>query len=186
MNIFFRVLLAVYAFCLAVLSVFVMYIAFIPKAFTDITGLVTRAISSDIGTTLRVIIFIIGLIFFAMSITFLLSGVRSNKDKKAVSKQTNIGEIRISLNSIENVAINASKRSNGVKESKTLVRKADDGVEIEVRIVVMPDLSIPVISEEVQNRVKKSVEEASGIAVRNVKVIVDSIYTGITYKARVE
>ena len=186
MNIFFRVLLAVYAFCLAVLSVFVMYIAFVPKAFIDITGLVAKALSSDVGTTLKVIIFIIGLIFFAMSIMFLLSGVRSSKDKKAVSKQTNIGEIRISLNSIENVAINASKRSNGVKESKTLVRKADDGVEIEVRIVVMPDLSIPVISEEVQNRVKKSVEEASGIEVKNVKVIVESIYSGVTFKARVE
>ena len=186
MNIFFRVLLAVYAFCLAVVSVFVMYIAFVPKAFVDITGLISKAFASDIGTTLRVIVFVIGLIFFAMSITFLLSGVRSNKDKKAVSKQTNIGEIRISLNSIENVAINASKRSNGVKESKTLVRKADDGVEIEVRIVVMPDLSIPVISEEVQNRVKKAVEEASGISVKNVKVIVDSIGSGVTFKARVE
>lgn len=186
MNIFFRVLLAVYAFCLAVLSVFVMYIAFVPKVFTNITGLITRAFSSDIGATLRVIIFAAGLVFFAMSIMFLLSGVRSSKDKKAVSKQTNIGEIRISLNSIENVAINASKRCNGVRESKTFVRKADDGVEIEVRIIVMPDLSIPVISEEVQNRVKRSVEETSGIAVKNVKVIVDSIYSGVTFKPRVE
>lgn len=92
----------------------------------------------------------------------------------------------ISLNSIENIASNATKRSNGIKESKTLIKKADDGVNIEVRVVVMPDISIPVISEEVQGRVKRSVEDASGITVKNVKVIVDSIYPGITSKPRVE
>lgn len=186
MNILFRVLLAFYAFCLAVVSAFGMFVAIRPEAFVVISGAITQAISTDSATALRVAVFVIALIFFALSIMFLLSGVRSNKDKKGVSKHTNIGEIRISLNSIENIAINASKRSNGVKETKTLVRKAEDGVEIELRIIVMPDLSIPVISEEVQGRVKKAVEEASGIAVKNVRVIVDSIYSGITYKARVE
>lgn len=186
MNIFFRVLLAVYAFCLALFSAFAMYVAVFPDAYVDISGHIIQAISTDNATALRIVVFIVALIFFALSIMFLLSGVRSSKDKRAVSKHTNIGEIRISLNSIENIAINASKRTNGVKESKTLVRKSDDGVEIEARVVVMPDMSIPVITEEVQSRVKKAVEDASGVSVKSVRVIVDSIYSGITYKPRVE
>jgi|GEM_PF-189803 uncharacterized alkaline shock family protein YloU len=185
-NIFFRVLLAIYAFCLAVFSAFCMYVAVVPQAFVDISGAITQIILDNGAGVLRVVVFIIALVFFALSVMFLASGIRSNKDKKAVSKHTNIGEIKISLNSIENIAINASKRANGIKETKTLVKKADDGVEIEVRIIVMPDLSIPVISEEVQGRVKKAVEEASGIAVKQVRVVVDSIYTGITTKPRVE
>lgn len=186
MNIFFRVLLAIYAFCLAVVSALGMYVAIDPSAFVDIAETITDIISTENATAFRIIVFIIALIFFALSITFLLSGVKSSKDKKAVSKHTNIGEIKISLNSIENIAINASRRSNGIKETRTLVKKADDGVEIEVRIVVMPDLSIPVISEEVQGRVKKAVEESSGIPVKQVRVFVDSIYTGLSIKARVE
>lgn len=186
MNIFFRILLAVYAFCLALFSAFAMYVAIFPDAYVEISGHIIQAISTDNATALRVAVFIVALVFFALSIMFLLSGVRSSKDKKAVSKHTNIGEIRISLNSIENIAINASKRTNGVKESKTMVKKSEDGVEIEVRVVVMPDMSIPVITEEVQGRVKKSVEDASGVAVKSVRVIVDSIYSGITYKPRVE
>ncbi|NLK86996.1 MAG: alkaline shock response membrane anchor protein AmaP [Clostridiaceae bacterium] len=186
MKILFRVLLAVYAFCLAVFSAFAMYVVIVPQAFVDISESIIHVISTDNATALRVAVFVTALLFFALSIMFLLSGVRSGKDKKAVSKHTNIGEIRISLNSIENIAINACKRSNGIKESKTLVKKADDGVDIEVRVVVMPDISIPVISEEVQGCVKKSVEDASGITVRNVRVIVDSIYSGVTYKPRVE
>jgi uncharacterized alkaline shock family protein YloU len=186
MKILFRVLLAVYAFCLAVFSAFAMYAALVPDAFIDFSGRIMDVLSTDNATVLRVAVFITALLFFALSIMFLLSGVRSSRDKKAVSKHTDIGEIRISLNSIENIAGNAAKRSNGIRESKTYVRKAEDGVEIELRVVVMPDISIPVISEEVQGRVKKSVEDASGIMVKNVRVIVDSIYSGVTYKPRVE
>lgn len=186
MNIFFRVLLAVYAFCLALVSALAMYISIRPKAYAGISDYLAENVFADGATSFRIAVFAIALIFFALSLMFLLSGVKSNKDKKAVSKHTNIGEIRISLNSIENIAINASKKAGGVRESKTLVKKAEDGVNIEVRIVVMPDLSIPVISEDVQVRVKKAVEDASGIIVKQVKVIVDSIYSGATYKARVE
>ncbi len=186
MNIFFRVLLAIYAFCLALVSATAMYIIIVPAAFTSFTGYLAEQIFTEGATAIRIAVFAIALLFFALSVMFLLSGVKSNKDKKAVSKHTNIGEIRISLNSIENIAINASKKAGGVKESKTLVKKAEDGVEIEVRVIVMPDLSIPAISEDVQGRVKKAVEDAAGIPVKNVKVLVDSIFSGVTYKARVE
>jgi uncharacterized alkaline shock family protein YloU len=186
MNILFRVLLAIYAFCLALFSAFGVYIAIDPNVFINISEYLTGILSTDGAAALRVAVFATALVFFVLSIMFLLSGVKSNKDKKAVSKHTNIGEIRISLNSIENIASHTCKRINGVKESKTLVRKSDDGVQIEARMIVMPDMSIPVISEEVQGRVKKAVEEASGIMVKNVNVIIDNIYSGITYKARVE
>jgi uncharacterized alkaline shock family protein YloU len=186
MNILFRILLAFYAFCLALFSAFGVYVAIDPNLFINISEHINGILSTDGAIALRVTVFATALIFFILSIMFLLSGVKSNKDKKAVSKHTNIGEIRISLNSIENIASHTCKRINGVKESKTTVRKSEDGVQIEARMIVMPDMSIPVISEEVQGRVKKAVEEASGIMVKSVNVIVDNIYSGITYKARVE
>lgn len=186
MNLIFRILLAFYAFCLTLFSAFVMYIALDPGAFVNIFGAVAEVISADGALALRIAAFVTALIFFSLSIIFLLSGVKSNKDKKAVSKHTNIGEVRISLNSVENIAGNALRKLNGIRDSKTSVKKTEDGVEIEVRIVAMPDLSIPVISEEIQGRVKKAVEDTSGIVVKNVKVFVENIYTGITAKARVE
>jgi len=186
MKIFFRILLAIYAFCLAVFSGFAMYVAVLPDAYVAISEQIIRAISTDNASALRIAVFATALVFFALSIMFLLSGVRSSKDKKAVSKHTDIGEIMISLNSIENIAINASRKTNGVRDSKTMVRKTDAGVEIEIRLVVMPDMSIPAITDDVQQRVKKSVEDTAGVEVKAVKVVVDSIYSGITYKPRVE
>ncbi len=186
MNILFRVLLAFYAFCLAVISAITMYISVRTDSYQGIFDFLIENIFRKEGPGPRIATFLAGLVFFILSIMFLLSGVRSSKDKKAVSKHTNIGEVRISLNSIENISINASKKAAGVRETKTDVRKLDDGVAVTVRIVVMPDLSIPAISEDVQLRVKKAVEESSGIPVKAVRVIVDSIYSGVTYKARVE
>lgn len=186
MNIIFRILLAIYAFCLALISALAMYITLRPAAYSGVSEYLEQNVFAEGATGFRIAAFVIALIFLALSLMFLLSGVKSSKDKKAVSKHTNIGEIKISLNSIENIALNASKKANGVKESKTLVKKSEDGVEVAVRIVVMPELSIPLISEDIQVRVKKSVEDASGISVKKVKVIVDSIYAGVAYKSRVE
>ncbi len=186
MNIFFRILLAVYAFFMAVISAVAMYLAVSTKMLYGALDLFRDILYGNSATSYRIAIFIISLIFFTLSVMFLLSGVKSNKDKRAVTKHTNIGEIRISLNSIENIAFTASKKVNGVRDSKISVAKLEDGVNIEARIVIMPDLSIPIISEDVQGRVKKSVEEASGVIVKQVKVIVENIYSGAIYKARVE
>ncbi len=186
MNIFFRILLAFYAFCLAVISAISMLITIKTDIFEIIYRYLDEYVLSSSSPGPRIAMFLISLLFFILSLMFLLSGVRSNKDKKAVSKHTNIGEVRISLNSIENIALNASRKANGVRDTKAFVKKVEDTVSIILKLVVLPDLSIPAISEDVQMRVKKSVEESSGINVRDVKVVVDSIYSGITNKSRVE
>ena len=48
----------------------------------------------------------------------------------------------------------------------------------------MPDINIPALLEDIQLRVKKSIEETSGILVDDVKMFVENIYTG--YRSRVE
>jgi len=184
MNIFLRILLAVYAVCLTFISAISMIIAIKPVTF----DLICEYVSDNIMTSnaALIVLFIISLIFFILSMTFLLSGIKGSKDKNAVSKHTNIGEIRISLNSIENIALNASKRMNGVRDTRASVEKRNENVSVTIRLVVMPDINIPAISEEIQARVKKSIEESAGIAVENVRVVVDNIYSGSIYKPRVE
>ncbi len=186
MNIFFRVLLAFYAFCLAVISAILMLITLKTDFFETIYRYLDEGIFSNGSPGPRIAMFIIALLFFVLSLMFLFSGMKSNKDKKAVSKHTNIGEVRISLNSIENIALNASKKVNGVRDTRAFVWKHEDSVAVNIKMVVMPDMNIPAISADVQERVKKSVEESSGIAVNEVKVIVEGIYSGTVVKTRVE
>ena len=186
MNIFFRVLLAFYAFCLAVISAITMLITVKTDIFESIYRNLDDYVFSNDSPGPRVAMFLIALLFFILSLMFLFSGMKSNKDKKAVSKHTNIGEVRISLNSIENIALNASRKANGVRDTKAYVKRLEDSVAVSIKMVVMPDMNIPAISDDVQERVKKSVEESSGINVKEVKIIVDSIYSGTLSKTRVE
>lgn len=182
LNLFFRILLTIYAFCLTILSLITAMIFFKIPIFIKILDYLRSDILQD--SKYSITMSIVSLVFFGISIVFLLSGVKTSKDKKAVSKYTNIGEIKISLNSIESIALAASRRLNGVRETKASVINIADTVSITIKAVVLPDINIPALSEDIQVKVKSSVEECSGVKVNDVRVIVDNIYTG--YKARVE
>lgn len=182
LNIFFRVLLAIYAFCLTIVSLLSMVITLKSDLFGSISDfLIERVFPSS---TASIAMFVIELLFFCMSVVFLMSGFKSEKDKKAMSKYTNVGEIKISLNSIENIALAASRKFNGIKESKAYVEKRQESVSIAIKASVLADINIPSLSEDVQIKVKRAVEESTGIKVSDVKVMVDNIHSA--HKSRVE
>lgn len=182
MNLLFRILLTIYAFCLMIISLIACSITLRPEIFTGISDY----ISNDVlpSHSAKLIMFVITLIFLVLSIMFLFSGFKSDKDKKAVSKFTNIGEIKISLNSVESIALNSSRKLSGVKETKAYVTKLDDSVSIVIKTVILTDINIPSLSEDIQIKVKNSIEETTGIKVNDVRVVVENIYTG--FKSRVE
>ncbi|HHW48576.1 MAG TPA: alkaline shock response membrane anchor protein AmaP [Clostridiaceae bacterium] len=184
MNIFFRILLAIYAFFLAIASAASMVVIARPEILDSIYTYLSEQLLED--RTTSIVLFVVAFIFFILSMTFLLSGFRSSRDKKAVSKHTSIGEIQISLNTIENIALAAAKRLNGVKDTKAQVIKQEDNVSIIINVLVLPESNIPALSEDIQTRVKKQVEESSGVNVNEVKVIVENVYAGAVYKPRVE
>jgi len=183
MNLGFRILMAVYGFCLTIVSIITMIVTLKPDLFDRIATNISFELQQN--RNFSFILFIIGFIFFSMSLTFLLSGFKSPKDKKAVKKHTSIGIIKISHSALENIALNATRKINAVKDAKAYIYTAgEDAVSVTVKAVVLADVNIPILSEDIQVRVKKSVEESSGINVTEVRVIVENIYSA--YKARVE
>lgn len=182
MNIFLRILLTIYAFFMAMLSFLIMVVSFNPELFNRLSLYLANDILPNRDPAF--IMFAIALMFFGISITFLLSGFKSNRGKKAVSKLTNIGEIMISMGTLENIALGSSKRLSGVKETKANLVRTEEGVSVTIRAVVLPDVNIPALSEDIQVKVKKSIEESTGVMVKEVKVYVDNIYSGS--RSRVE
>lgn len=182
MNILFRVLLAIYGFCLAVVSFITASIAINTEIFDSISDYMNTTVLPD--DKARVILFIVAFVFMVLSIMFLLSGIKSDKDKKSVSKYTNIGEVKISLHSIESIALAASRKLNGIKETKATVLKLQEGVSIIIKTIIFGDINVPALSEDIQVKVKNSVEETTGIKVSDVKVLVENVHTTV-YKSRV-
>lgn len=182
MSIIFRILLALYSFCLTIVSFAVIVITFRPAVFSSISDYATKEILQSRNA--RFWTFIVAFLFLILSLVSLLSGFKNARNKKAVSKRTDVGEIRISLNAIENIALSASKRLIGVKDTKAYVTKFEDGVSVIIKAVILSDVNIPSLSEDIQNKVKNSIEDNSGVKVNEIKVLVDNIHTG--YKSRVE
>jgi uncharacterized alkaline shock family protein YloU len=115
---------------------------------------------------------------------FLLSGFKIDREKKAITRYTNIGLIKISLSAIETIALNATKKISGVKETKAIVTQSGDSVFILIKSVVLSDVNIPSILEDIQVKVKKTVEDITDVKVNEVTATVENVYAG--YKGRVE
>lgn len=182
MNLVFRIMLAVYAFCLTMLTILAMAVTIRPDMLMSISDYLNDRILTQPNP--RFILFVIELIFLALGVMFLLSGFKSDREKRAIIRVNDTGQIRISLNSIESISLNVTKKMSGIKESKAVIRKHGDNVSIGVRLVLFSDINIPSLLEDVQQNVKGAVEELTGIHVIDVSASVENVYTG--YKGRVE
>ncbi|GIP37606.1 hypothetical protein J31TS4_08860 [Paenibacillus sp. J31TS4] len=123
-----------------------------------------------------------------IAIRLFVIAVRPTRTNHAsIDQRTEFGDIRISLETVENLALKAASRSRGVRDLKARVRVSNAGIEIEIRTIIDGETSIPDLTEEVQTAVKTHVEEITGIPVAVVSVFVANIVqTSPTFKSRVE
>jgi len=110
--------------------------------------------------------------------------LRMKREEKTIIHQTQIGEIRIAVSAVESLALRACKRIKGVKDAHVGVRADLTGLDIFIEVTVIPDLSVPQISEEIKTKVDDYLFETVGIRVNSVKVLVTKIAAEV--RARVE
>lgn len=130
--------------------------------------------------TVSVVVFLISLRFFYVSLK------RSNATAPSIDQRTEFGDIRISLETVENLALKAAARQRGVKDLKARIRIGETGIEVSLRAIADGESSIPTLTEDIQRAVKSHVEEITGIPVANVSVYVANIIQSANFKSRVE
>ncbi|MGG1600248.1 alkaline shock response membrane anchor protein AmaP [Paenibacillus naphthalenovorans] len=125
---------------------------------------------------------------FLISIRFLYLAVRRGKsDVPSIDQRTDFGDIRISLDTVENLALKAAGRTRGVKDLRSRVKVNQAGLEFVIRVIVDGESSIPALTEEIQGNVKNHIEDITGIPVAHVTVFVANIQqSSPTFKSRVE
>ena len=94
---------------------------------------------------------------------------------KAVVHDYILGQVRISILTIENLVKKVVHQIHGVKEVKPRVVQTSRGMALHIRAIVAPDISIPEVSREIQQRVQEYLSQTTGITVNDIKVIVDNI-----------
>ncbi|MGI6309024.1 MAG: alkaline shock response membrane anchor protein AmaP [Dethiobacteria bacterium] len=120
---------------------------------------------------------VLGFLLLAVGIIFLLFSAQGSKKKEngSIVNFTEIGEIRISFRAIENMVLTASRKIKGIREVNTRINFTEQGLIIYLRIRVIPDIPIPALVSELQQKIREYVQEISGASVAEVKVLVENI-----------
>lgn len=169
MNILDRFILSIYTFCLAVISLFVVLVTLNVVSYNMI-GMYLDTVfkNSDYSK----IALVIAIVFFLVSLRFLLSGVSRAKNREAIQKESQLGAILISLESIENIISSELKKIDGIMDAKIDLLNKRGNVGIKLNIVVTPERNIPEFSAIIQAKTKEVVEKIAGVGVSFVEVLV--------------
>lgn len=121
-------------------------------------------------------------VFWPFMVLFILAGSRlfwislyKPRGRHVVLAESALGQIRVSLQAVENLVEKVVSQIHGVREVKPRMISVPQGVGIQVRASVTPDVNVPEVSVEIQNRVKERVFEVTGLSVNTVKVSVENI-----------
>ncbi|MBD2869558.1 alkaline shock response membrane anchor protein AmaP [Paenibacillus arenilitoris] len=179
-----KLLLFLYSIIIGCLSVFLLIVGFGGISIglmNDLIGDLYRLDSLQITTA------VLGFVLFVLSLRFFIVSLqRGSASAPSIDQRTDFGDIRISLETIENLALKAASRQRGVKDLRARIRATDAGLDIVIRAVVDGESSIPVLTEEIQKAVKEHIEDIAGIPVTHVSVYVANIIQTGTFKSRVE
>lgn len=130
------------------------------------------------GTLTLVIACVIALLLLAWSIKMLLLAFKHEPrvDKTSVSVQnTEDGSVRITVAALDTLIKQAIGHHDGIMEIKSRIINHEDSISVHIDMTLSSDVHIPNVTMLLQRTVKNFIEEFSGIAVREVSVLVSSI-----------
>lgn len=179
MGILDRVILSIYTVFLLAVSLVTVLIAagwLTPLQFLE-AGLRSTSGRWAIG--------LVGAVFFIVSLRLLWYAFRRRGTSQTTIHETALGEVRISLNAIENLIRRVGRQVNGIRDLHPRVRAAEGGLKIDLRAWVSPDINVPDVSDHLQGQVKKHIRNVVGMDVAEISILVKDVSTEIR-RGRVE
>jgi len=85
------------------------------------------------------------------------------------------GQVNISLDAVDNVVHKAALSVEGVKDIKSRLKSAKNGLGINLQISIPHDTNVPETAAAVQKAVKEQLQMVTGLAVTDVAVLVSTV-----------
>lgn len=90
-----------------------------------------------------------------------------------VTQPTELGELRIAVSAIENLILKCVETHKEVKVQDMRITNKRGAVNVEMRVSMNSNVSIPHAVEQLQTQIKRYLAASSGIEVRDISVSVD-------------
>jgi uncharacterized alkaline shock family protein YloU len=104
-----------------------------------------------------------------------VSLARKSAPVQVVVGKSEGGQVNISLDAVDNVVHKAVLSVGGVREVKSHLKAANNGVSIKLEVVLPHDTSVPETATAVQKAVKEQLHMFTGLAVAEVAVLVSTV-----------
>ncbi|MBE3590668.1 MAG: alkaline shock response membrane anchor protein AmaP, partial [Firmicutes bacterium] len=111
-----RIILTIYTFALAFFSLAIVLLAL---GWDEPQSLLAAAVATQSG---RVALGLAGLVFFAVSVRLLYFAFNRPNRHRAVVHEAELGEVRISLEAVENLVARVARGIKGVRDVRPVVR----------------------------------------------------------------
>ncbi|MDP4096739.1 alkaline shock response membrane anchor protein AmaP [Paenibacillus sp. P96] len=173
-----RLLLFLYSLSIGITSVI---------AILLLSGVIPPQLDNLDGRKLWMTALIVAIVLLLLSVRFIYVSFRRNRTSMpTIDQRTDYGDIQISVETIESLCLKAASKSRGVSDLKSRVKVTESGLDITIRAVVEGDMSIPVLTSDIQKAVHDHLEEITGIPVANVSVYIANVTPSAAFKSRVE
>ncbi|HHW60632.1 MAG TPA: alkaline shock response membrane anchor protein AmaP [Syntrophomonadaceae bacterium] len=129
--------------------------------------------------TNRLVTAIVGLILLVLGIIGLVYSLKSESSEEGVPVANNFwGQVSISVAAIKVIIAKAVKEVEGVKDVRAKISSSPRGVVVELQMNVNPELPVPELTKNVQEKVQEYLEKTAGLEIDKIKVLVDDLNTG--------
>jgi len=171
-----RLLIALYALLGLLLLAFAALYACMPDAIGGAVNAAIETVKWNIYLQLTAIFLGVVVLTWTARVFMLAFKHEPAHDRSSVSLQhTEDGAVRISVTAMEALVRQAVGRIDGMTDIKTRIINHEDSITVKIDMALEGDARIPNITMLMQRNVKKFIEEYSGIAVREVEIVVSSI-----------
>lgn len=169
-----RFLLIIFSGLVAIGSLLLFFQLMNPIWGADFVVLLQRISLNPMARFMSGFLLLMLVIVSILNITYALMSGRMAKSRIVT---TEIGEIDIGVEALENIALNSSKAAQaGVKSAKARITQTKDNKLLIILIVVLySDVEIPSQMAKIQDRIKKDIERYTGIPVGEVQVKVNRV-----------
>jgi len=169
MGIFDRIILTLVMLCVAAASAVVILVAAgwvlpLELFWTSIQTLGGRWVAGVLA----------GLAFL-VSVRFIYYGFHRAEADQTLVHESDLGEVRISLGAVENLVRKVTRQVKGVRDVRGWVVPGGGRINVRLRTVISPDVSVPDVSGNIQNAVRDCLSNVVGVEAGEVRVFVENI-----------
>lgn len=113
-------------------------------------------------------------IAIAVRLVYALFRNDSKRPNKVAVLKSEAGESYMTISAVNTIVARIIKGNTSVKDFRSYVKTNGETVEINAIITAISGVQIPVLTEQLQDAIKNSVEEYTGVKVEHVEVVVSA------------